>query len=244
MNTLNGRSFRTMNKLWKLINKHRVLASFLMTLTILSGLAACGASAPPSASTGNISSESTTASILEEAATPDSNTLAPSSPVSDSLSNNHTATDTITDSADPANNSTDDTTDSSNKATNSSDQATDPTDRIPPSLDEAGSYTTKDDVALYIHTYGKLPSNFITKKEAESLGWSGGSLEPYAPGKCIGGSKFGNYEGHLPEASGRTYYECDIDYEGGYRNAKRIVFSNDGLVFYTGDHYKTFEQLY
>ena len=244
-----------MNKLWKLINKHRVLASFLMTLTILSGLAACGASAPPSASTGNISSESTTASILEEAATPDSNTLAPSSPVSDSLSNNHTATDTITDSADPANNSTDSSneatnssdqaTDSSNKATNSSDQATDPTDRIPPSLDEAGSYTTKDDVALYIHTYGKLPSNFITKKEAESLGWSGGSLEPYAPGKCIGGSKFGNYEGHLPEASGRTYYECDIDTLGkSKRGAKRIVYSNDGLIYYTEDHYETFTLLY
>ena len=64
-----------------------------------------------------------------------------------------------------------------------------------PAIDEDGSYTTKEDVALYIHTYGKLPSNFITKKQAEKLGWSGGSLEPYAPGKCIGGNYFGNYEG-------------------------------------------------
>ena len=65
-------------------------------------------------------------------------------------------------------------------------------------LDEAGAYTTKDDVALYLHTYGHLPDNFITKKEAQALGWPGGSLEPYAPGKCIGGSRFGNYEGLLP----------------------------------------------
>ena len=77
-------------------------------------------------------------------------------------------------------------------------------------VDEDGSYTTKEDVALYIHTYGHLPGNFITKKEAQALGWSGGSLEPYAPGKCIGGSRFGNYEGLLPEAEGRTYTECDI----------------------------------
>jgi len=78
-------------------------------------------------------------------------------------------------------------------------------------IDEDGSYTTKDDVALYIHTYGHLPDNFITKKDAQALGWPGGSLEPYAPGKCIGGSRFGNYEGLLSEADGRTYTECDID---------------------------------
>lgn len=78
-------------------------------------------------------------------------------------------------------------------------------------IDEDGSYTTKDDVALYIHTYGHLPDNFITKKDAQALGWPGGSLEPYAPGKCIGGSRFGNYEGLLSEADGRTYIECDID---------------------------------
>ena len=114
-----------------------------------------------------------------------------------------------------------------------------------PAIDEAGSYTSKEDVALYIHTYGHLPGNFITKKEAQALGWSGGSLEPYAPGKCIGGSRFGNYEGLLPAAEGRTYTECDIDTLGAdSRGAKRIVFSNDGLVYYTGDHYESFELLY
>ena len=112
-------------------------------------------------------------------------------------------------------------------------------------LDIDGSYTSKEDVALYIHQYGCLPSNFITKKEAQALGWPGGSLEPYAPGKCIGGSYFGNYEGILPTASGRSYTECDIDTLGAdSRGAKRIVFSNDGLIYYTEDHYETFELLY
>ena len=112
-------------------------------------------------------------------------------------------------------------------------------------IDEDGAYTTKDDVALYIHTYGHLPDNFITKKDAQALGWPGGSLESYAPGKCIGGSRFGNYEGLLPEADGRTYTECDIDTLGAdSRGAKRIVFSNDGLIYYTEDHYETFELLY
>ena len=110
---------------------------------------------------------------------------------------------------------------------------------------EDGTYSSKDDVAQYIYLDGHLPSNFITKKEAEKLGWQGGSLEPYAPGKCIGGSHFGNYEGLLPEKDGRTYTECDIDTLGAdKRGAKRIVFSNDGLIYYTEDHYESFELLY
>lgn len=114
-----------------------------------------------------------------------------------------------------------------------------------PELSEDGVYTSKEDVALYIHLYGRLPSNFITKKDAQALGWPGGSLEPYAPGMCIGGSRFGNYEGLLPEAEGRTYTECDIDTLGAdRRGAKRIVFSNDGLIYYTEDHYESFELLY
>lgn len=111
-------------------------------------------------------------------------------------------------------------------------------------IDEDGEYTSKEDVALYIHTYGKLPKNFIKKSEAKKLGWEGGSLEPYAPGRSIGGDRFGNYEGLLPEAEGRRYTECDIDTMGrSSRGAKRIVFSNDGLIYYTGDHYKSFELL-
>ena len=113
-------------------------------------------------------------------------------------------------------------------------------------VEENGNYTSKDDVALYIHTYGKLPLNYITKAKAQEMGWDPekGNLSDVLPGMSIGGSAFGNYEGNLPRATGRRYFECDIDYEGGYRGAKRLIYSNDGLVFYTEVHYKTFEQLY
>lgn len=113
-------------------------------------------------------------------------------------------------------------------------------------ITEFGVYTSKDQVALYLHQYGRLPENFITKNEALKLGWDSkaGNLWEVAPGKSIGGSHFGNYEGQLPEKQGRRYFECDIDYQGGRRNAKRIIYSDDGLIFYTEDHYSTFEQLY
>ncbi|MCI9104501.1 MAG: ribonuclease [Lachnospiraceae bacterium] len=113
-------------------------------------------------------------------------------------------------------------------------------------ISEDGEYILKDEVALYLHEYGHLPGNYITKKEAQELGWDNkkGNLSEVAPGKSIGGSHFGNYEGALPEKKGRKYYECDLEYEGGYRGAKRLIYSNDGLIFYTEDHYQTFEQLY
>ena len=114
-----------------------------------------------------------------------------------------------------------------------------------PQLDPDGSYTTKEDVALYIYSYGCLPPNFITKDEARDLGWEGGGLDDYAYGMCIGGDRFGNYEGLLPEASGRKWTECDIDtMHKNSRGAKRIVFSNDGLIYYTNDHYESFVLLY
>ena len=105
------------------------------------------------------------------------------------------------------------------------------------------SYTRKDEVAQYIHEHGRLPDNFITKDQARALGWRSGSLEPYAPGKCIGGDRFYNRENLLPQ--GHTYYECDIDTLGkASRGAKRIVFSDDGLIYYTSDHYRSFTLLY
>lgn len=110
---------------------------------------------------------------------------------------------------------------------------------------EDGSYDSPEDVALYIHTYGRLPSNFITKKQARELGWEGGSVEKYAAGMCIGGDRFGNYEGLLPEKAGRSYTECDVNTLGkDSRGAERVIFSNDGLVYYTGDHYKSFTLIY
>ncbi|MBR3517116.1 MAG: hypothetical protein IKO10_12480 [Lachnospiraceae bacterium] len=114
--------------------------------------------------------------------------------------------------------------------------------QVTAAIDANGSYTSKDDVALYIHTYGTLPGNFITKKEARALGWPGGGLEAYAPGKCIGGDYFGNYEGKLPDGN---YHECDIDTLGkSSRGAKRIIYSDTGAIYYTGDHYESFTQLY
>ena len=112
-------------------------------------------------------------------------------------------------------------------------------------LDPDGWYYSAEDVALYLVTYGELPSNFITKNEARDLGWEGGSVQRYLEGAAIGGDKFGNREGILPKADGRQYYECDIDTDGASsRGAKRIVFSNDGLIYYTEDHYESFILLY
>ena len=112
-------------------------------------------------------------------------------------------------------------------------------------LAEDGWYYSTEDVALYLSTYGTLPGNYITKDEARELGWDGGSVEKYAPGKAIGGDKFGNREGLLPDKDGRVYYECDIDtLNSDSRGAKRIVFSNDGLIYYTSDHYESFDLLY
>ena len=111
--------------------------------------------------------------------------------------------------------------------------------------DVDGSYTSKEDVMNYLIYYGRLPGNFITKKEAKKLGWQGGGLDDYAPGMCIGGDRFGNYEGLLPDVEGRTYYECDIDTMGKKkRGAKRIIFSDDGQIYYTDDHYRSFTLLY
>lgn len=113
-------------------------------------------------------------------------------------------------------------------------------------IDEDGYYISKEDVSLYIHIYNKLPKNYITKKEARDLGWeaSKGNLWDVTDKKSIGGDKFGNREGKLPEKEGRQYYECDINYEGGHRGAERLVYSNDGLIYYTEDHYDSFELLY
>lgn len=107
------------------------------------------------------------------------------------------------------------------------------------------SYSSVDEVADYLNQYNELPPNYLTKKEANELGWpEDGYLNEVAPGMSIGGDRFGNREGLLPAAKDREYFECDIDYESGKRNAKRLVYSNDGLIFYTEDHYASFEQLY
>ena len=163
------------------------------------------------------------------------------------------ATDPTTEKAPTTEATTESTTEATTEATKETTEATKKTKATTepttaPSeakIDEDGTYTSKDDVALYIHTYGHLPKNFVTKSEARAKGWEGGSLEDYFPGCSIGGDKFGNREGVLPKKNGRTYTECDIDTKGKKsRGAKRIVFSNDGLIYYTDDHYETFTLLY
>ena len=113
-------------------------------------------------------------------------------------------------------------------------------------VDEDGTYTSKDEVALYIHTYGRLPGNFISKTKARDRGWvaSEGNLDEVCPGMSIGGSRYYNDDGELPDKRGRQWTECDINYHGGFRGPERIVFSSDGLIYYTADHYETFERLY
>ena len=108
-------------------------------------------------------------------------------------------------------------------------------------LDADGAYDTPHEVARYLEEYGHLPSNYITKKQAQSLGWEGGSLEPYAPGCTIGGDRFGNYEGVLPDGN---YHECDLGTIGAdKRGAERLIWSDDGRYYYTADHYKTFTEI-
>ena len=193
----------------------RKFLSFLVTLLLLFGIVGC----KNNQKSQDVSSSTTSSAVLSstESSSSSSSTESSSSLSSTESSSSSSSTE-------------------SSSSSNSTESAV---------IDENGSYTSKDDVALYIHVYGRLPSNFISKNEAEKLGWSGGSLEPYAPGKCIGGSRFGNYEGLLPKKSGRTYTECDIDTLGKKsRGAKRIVFSNDGLIYYTDDHYASFTLLY
>lgn len=122
-----------------------------------------------------------------------------------------------------------------------------PADEVSETTDTVGEHTyyyDVDHVVLYLDTYGHLPENYITKDEARALGWEGGSVEVYQEGAAIGGDRFGNREGLLPDARGRQYYECDVNFLGGYRGGERIVFSSDGLIYYTGDHYNTFTLLY
>lgn len=113
-------------------------------------------------------------------------------------------------------------------------------------ITEDGHYTNPDDVADYLHLYGKLPGNYLTKQEAKDLGWisTEGNLWDVSDQMSIGGDHFGNYEGLLPELAGRKWQECDVNYSGGYRGAERLVYSNDGWIYYTEDHYESFERAY
>ena len=115
----------------------------------------------------------------------------------------------------------------------------------PEGTEEPGPIIEPQRIADYIFEHGELPENFITKQEAKDLGWDSyvNYVSDVAPGMSIGGDYFGNYEGKLPRIRGRKYYECDCWYTGGKRNQYRIIYSNDGHVWYTEDHYNTFTEM-
>ena len=129
--------------------------------------------------------------------------------------------------------------------TETSAEAAETTEALPDRLPEEGEYYYDlENVVLYLELYGELPPNYITKDEARELGWDGGSVEDYLEGAAIGGDRFSNREGDLPTAKGRKYNECDIDTDGYYsRGSRRLVYSNDGLYFYSRDHYETFDEV-
>ncbi|MDD7543530.1 MAG: ribonuclease domain-containing protein [Peptoniphilaceae bacterium] len=111
-------------------------------------------------------------------------------------------------------------------------------DALKPDPDKA--YVDLEDVVNYLLTYGVLPKNYITKAEANKMGWSIHDTKGYV----IGGDRFGNREGRLPSAPGRKYFEADLaEGYGRDRGPLRLVYSNDGLIYYTGDHYETFALL-
>ena len=109
-------------------------------------------------------------------------------------------------------------------------------------------YATQDGTAgadYWLKEYKQLPDNYITKDEAEVGGWipREGNLNSLFPRKIVGGDEYSNWDGHLPSAAGRTWYEADINYTGGFRGIERVVYSNDGLVFVTYDHYESFIEI-
>jgi len=111
--------------------------------------------------------------------------------------------------------------------------------------DDISLLTREDKVIEHLRNHGRLPDYYITKSDARQKGWIAreGNLCDVLPGKAIGGDRFGNREGLLPEAPGRTYYEADINYDCGHRTADRLVFSDDGLIFTTYDHYQSFHPI-
>ena len=112
------------------------------------------------------------------------------------------------------------------------------------SSNQIDELTNDEIVVKYLKEHGELPDYYITKSEAKSMGWvpSKGNLCEVAPGKAIGGDIWTNRQKSLPTKSGRKYFEADLNYNCGNRNADRVVFSNDGLVFVTHDHYRSFEE--
>lgn len=116
-------------------------------------------------------------------------------------------------------------------------------DSLKESIEEDKPYYKMEDVAAYIHFFNKLPNNYISKSQARKKGWipKENNLWEVTDKAVIGGDRFGNYEKILPESS---YKEADVNYEGGARGPERLVYDQDGNIFYTSDHYESFERIY
>lgn len=107
------------------------------------------------------------------------------------------------------------------------------------SIDELSKATTVID---YVKENHHLPDYYITKNEAKKEGWnpSKGNLCEVLPGKVIGGDHFSNREKQLPP--NKKYFEADVNYHCGNRNADRIVFTKEGEVYLSRNHYISFEK--
>ncbi len=118
---------------------------------------------------------------------------------------------------------------------------------VPMRTKQAGTATSlgNNGVDAELFYFKRLPGYYVNKNIAYSAGWKKKhkQLDDVLPGKMIGGDRYYNDDNKLPVAPGRLWYEADIDYTGGKRNRKRILYSSDGLIFVTYDHYQTFYEI-
>lgn len=115
-----------------------------------------------------------------------------------------------------------------------------PADRVP-----IAQFTEPHAVARWITLHHQLPEGYVTKSQARRQGWdpAKGNLCDVLPGRAIGGDRFSNREHRLPMQAGRQWYEADVNYACGRRDADRLLYSSDGLIFLTTDHYRSFQPL-
>jgi len=112
----------------------------------------------------------------------------------------------------------------------------------PTAVHNIDKLTAQQNVVNYLRQYHRLPDFYITKRKARQSGWDPrtGNLCQVMPGKAIGGDRYNNREKLLPAAPDRQWYEADINYHCGRRASDRLLYSSDGLIYVTLDHYKTF----